>query len=94
MRKNFLFSSLKKKIMQETQLKTNFHQLIDSIDNEQLLSKFYGLMSQSRNLVDGQLWNKLTHDELEDLELSYLESENPENLITHSEIQKKHSKWL
>ncbi|NCP53140.1 MAG: hypothetical protein GW817_12895 [Flavobacteriales bacterium] len=80
--------------MQETQLKTNFHQLIDSIDNEQLLSKFYGLMSQSRNLVDGQLWNKLTHDELEDLELSYLESENPENLITHSEIQKKHSKWL
>jgi len=80
--------------MQKTQLKTNFHQLIDSIDNEQLLSKFYGLMSQSRNLVDGQLWNKLTHDELEDLELSYLESENPENLITHSEIQKKHSKWL
>ena len=94
MRKNFLFSSLKKKIMQETQLKTNFHQLIDSIDNEQLLSKFYGLMSQSRNLVDGQLWNKLTHDELEELELSDLESDKSDNLLSYSEIQKKHSKWL
>lgn len=80
--------------MQATQLRINFHQLIDSIDNERILAKFYGLMSKSRESADGQLWSRLTIDEQEELLLSDLESENPDNLISQKEMLKKHKKWL
>lgn len=80
--------------METTQLKNNFHHLIDSIDNERILAKFFGLMSKTKDSVDGQLWSRLTKEEQEELILSDIESEYPENLISHSIIQKKHNKWL
>ena len=80
--------------MKATQLKINFHQLIDSIDNERILSKFYGLMSKSRESINGQLWSRLSSEEQDELLLSDIESDDPNNLISQSEIQKKHSKWL
>jgi hypothetical protein len=80
--------------MEATQLKINFHQLIDSIDNERILSKFYGLMSKSRESTDGKLWSRLTSEEQAELLLSDIESDNPDNLISHNVIQKKHNKWL
>jgi hypothetical protein len=89
-----LFVYLKKNKMEAAQLKINFHRLIDSIDNERILAKFYGLMSKSRESASGQLWSRLTKEEQDELLLSDIESENPDNLISHSIIQKKHSKWL
>jgi hypothetical protein len=80
--------------MEATQLKINFHQLIDSIDNERILSKFYGLMSKSIESAEGHLWSRLTEEEQEELLLSDIESEDSKNLIPHSIIQKKHNKWL
>jgi len=80
--------------MGTTQLKNSFHHLIDSIDNERILAKFFGLMSKSKDSVDGQLWSRLTKKEQEELLLSDIESENPKNIISHAIIQKKHSKWL
>ena len=80
--------------METTQLKINFHQLIDSIDNERILSKFYGLMSKSKESAEGLLWSRLTKEEQEELLLSDIESEDSKNLISHSIIQKKHKKWL
>jgi hypothetical protein len=89
-----LFVTLKKIKMEATQLRINFHQLIDSIDNERILSKFYGLMSKSRESTDGKLWSRLTSEEQDELLLSDIESDNPDNIISHTVIQKKHSKWL
>jgi len=83
-----------KKVMEATQLKINFHHLIDSIDNERILEKFYSLMTKSRESSDGRLWSRLTKEEQDELLLSDLESEDNVNLIAHSIIQKKHSKWL
>jgi hypothetical protein len=80
--------------METTQLKIDFHHLIDSIDNDRILSKFFGLMSRIKDSSDGKLWSRLTKEEQEDLLLSEIESEDPKNLISHSDIQKKHSKWL
>ena len=80
--------------METTQLKNNFHQLIDSIDNDRILAKFFGLMSRTKDSVDGQLWSRLSKEEQEELLLSDIESEDPKNLISHSTIQKKHNKWL
>ena len=80
--------------METTQLKDNFHQLIDSIDNDRILAKFFGLMSKTKDSVDGQLWSRLSKEEQEELILSDIESEDPKNLISHTIIQKKHNKWL
>jgi hypothetical protein len=80
--------------METAQLKINFHQLIDSIDNDRILAKFFGLMSRTKDSSDGQLWSRLTKEEQEELLLSDIESDDPNNLISHTTIQKKHSKWL
>lgn len=72
------------------ELKQNFHHLIDSIDNEKLLINFYELIKTRSSAKEGQLWNRLTIYEQEELLLSLEESKNPENLISHDEMVKKH----
>jgi hypothetical protein len=76
------------------ELKKHFHELIDKIDNEDLLFKFYDLMKRSSSSREGQLWNRLTKEEQEELLRSVEESENSENLISHEEMKRKHKKWL
>jgi hypothetical protein len=44
--------------------------------------------------AEGILWSKLSDSEREELLLSDKESNDPMNLIPHSEIEKKHKKWL
>jgi len=80
--------------MNTIELKQNFHHLIDSIDNEKLLINFYELIKTSSSAKEGQLWNKLTIHEQEELLLSLEDSKKPENLISHEEMIKKNKKWL
>ncbi len=80
--------------MENTQLKINFHQLIDRIDNETILNKFFGLMVKASEAKEGELWGRLSEEEQNELILSDIESEYPENIIPQTDIQKKHSKWL
>ena len=71
-------------------LKKNFHLLIDSIENENLLISFYELIKKRSSTKEGQLWNRLTQKEQDELLLSLEESENSDNLISHDEMIKKH----
>jgi hypothetical protein len=80
--------------MTTLELKNNFHHLIDSIENENLLQKFYELMLRKRASKDGRLWTKLSEDEIDELLIANEECENPDNLIPHEEMKKKYSKWL
>ena len=80
--------------MNTLELKQNFHLLIDSIDNKKLLLNFYDLIKKRASAKEGQLWDKLSKQEQEELLLSLEESKNPENLIDHEEMKKKHTKWL
>lgn len=80
--------------MSTIELKQNLHLLIDSIDNDNLLVNFYDLIKKRSSAKEGQLWNRLSAHEQELLLLSLEESENPENLISHDEMIKKHKKWL
>ena len=80
--------------MNTIELKKNFHLLIDSIDNENLLISFYDLIKKRSLTKEGQLWSRLTKPEQEELLLALEESENPENLISHEEMVTKHKKWL
>jgi len=80
--------------MNTIELKKNFHHLIDSIDNENLLINFFDLIKRRYSTKEGQLWNRLTKQEQEELLLAVEESENSENLISHEEMNEKHKKWL
>ncbi len=80
--------------MTAIELKNNFHNLIDSIDNENLLREFYELMLRKRTSNDGRLWAMLSTDEIAELLAANEESENSEDLIPHEEMKKRYSKWL
>ncbi len=75
--------------MNTLELKKNFHKLIDSIDNKDLLLNFYELITKRISDKDGKLWNNLTKKDKEELLLAFEESNNPDNLISHDEMKKK-----
>jgi hypothetical protein len=80
--------------MDTIELRNNFHHLIDSISNDNVLSKFYSIMVKIREHQEGKLWARLSESEREELIKADIESDDPVNLIPHSEIEKKHNKWL
>ena len=82
------------KIMNTIELKNDFHNLIDEIENENLLIKFYELIQKKVSSKDGQLWNQLTVEEQEELLKAEKESEDERNLINWKIIKEKHKKWL
>ena len=80
--------------MNKVEIRRNFHHLIDSIDNENLLVNFYELIKSRAFSKEGELWESLSLEEQNDLILSLEEIKNPDNLIPHNDIKKKHQKWL
>ncbi len=80
--------------MNTLELRKDFHNLIDSIENESLLSDFYILIKRRISGKEGKLWKGLTKKEQEELNLAFKESENAKNLISHEDMRKKHKKWL
>lgn len=80
--------------MNTLELKNNFHLLIDKIENENILSKFYMILSSANENEDGELWKNLSSEDKEELLLSYSESEDDQYLISYSEVKKRYEKWL
>lgn len=80
--------------MSATDLRKNFHILIDSIDNDNLLLKLYEFIQRRVTAKDGTLWSRLTIEEQEELIHTVEECENPDYLINHKEMKKKHRQWL
>lgn len=74
--------------------KEAFHRLIDNIEDEGLLNEYYNLISRLTNCKEGELWNSLTPEQKEEQMLSYEESKDPKNLISHEEVVGQFSKWL
>ena len=80
--------------MKQSDIKTNFHHLIDEIDNEPLLMKFYDLLIKSRVQKEGELWNQLSKEQKNELLIAESESHYQKNLIDHKAQKAKHRKWL
>ena len=78
--------------MTVTELKTNLHKLIDSSQDEELLSVVHDILEQREVSKPGDLWNSLTEEEKEELLNAEKESQNPSNLIAHDEVMKKYKK--
>lgn len=80
--------------MKSSNIKSDFHSLIDEMENEHLLMKFYDLMIKSRIQKEGELWEQLSDDQKAQLLLSEELSRDPKNLIDHDIQRNKHQKWL
>jgi len=75
-------------------LKTDFHHLIDKIENEELLFSFYQLLFQRSKSQNGQLWEGLTDEEKGELLLADEESKDSNNWLSNEEVRQKHQQWL
>lgn len=75
-------------------IKDDFHHLIDSIEDEQLLTSYYQLIQKISHGANGHLWNNLSEDEKSELLIAYSESFDGDNLLSHEEVKQQHEKWL
>lgn len=71
-----------------------FHKLIDTIEDDEVLKSSYKLVSVLIKKTEGELWNTLSSDERAELLLSYEESLDEKNLVEHNVVMEKHLKWL
>lgn len=74
-------------------IKDDFHHLIDSIEDEDLLKDFYQLIQKINN-DQGALWNALSEGQKEELLIAYDESFDSNNLVNHEQVKLQHKKWL
>ena len=79
--------------MTTLELKSNVHSLIDTINDENILYRCYEIILALKNSKEGTLWNRLSNEEKEEL-LQIEKNIHSSNLISNSEMQNKHSKWL
>lgn len=75
-------------------IKEDFHHLIDTIDDEQLLNEYYHLIQRLNINQTGNLWGTLSEIEKQELLSAYDESFDKNNLISHEQVKKQHEKWL
>lgn len=80
--------------MNTLELKSNFHKLIDTINNEKILSSFYEMMSSINDHNEGSLWARLSPEEKKELIELDEETKVEHNLISQTTIMEKHRKWL
>ena len=80
--------------MNTLDLKANPHRLIDRIDNETVLSRFYEILEKASTYKDGTFWNRLTNEERQELLLIDKQTDSEDNLLSMETLKAKHKKWL
>ena len=81
-------------IMNTVEIRKNFHMLIDRIDNDTILSRFYEILEKASVVKDGSLWDRLTNEEKQELLQIDSETDSDDNLIPLQAIKNKYKKWL
>ena len=75
-------------------IRSEFHQLIDSIQDRELLQEYLEALRRSLNREGGELWFSLTQEQKNRVLSSFEESKHEENLISMEKMTQKHKKWL
>jgi hypothetical protein len=71
-----------------------FHNLIDTIEDEEMLNGYLALVKQLTERRTGKLWDSLTASEQRELMAAYEESLIPSNLVAHHDVKEQHRQWL
>ena len=70
-------------------IKSEFHELIDKIDNPAVLTQFYNAINQSLK-SEGSLWKSLTNEQQKQVLEAYEDSEDESTLISLDELKAKY----
>ncbi|MBX7226256.1 MAG: hypothetical protein K1X55_09505 [Chitinophagales bacterium] len=76
--------------MRTVELKSNLHNILDKIENEQLLWTIYDFLQQGDIKNEGQIWKTLNEEQKKEIYLSYEESQDDKNLIDWETVMKKY----
>ncbi len=74
--------------MGTVELKSNIHKIVDSIQNEQLLQMLYDFLKVRPTSQSGKLWNSLSDEQKQEVQLAFEESEDENNLIDREKVFK------
>ncbi|MGZ3943532.1 MAG: hypothetical protein ACXVJB_01250 [Mucilaginibacter sp.] len=74
--------------MKLAELKSEFHSLIDQIEDPEILEQFYDALSNSTR-PGNSLWESLSTEQQQGVLTAYEESEEEANLVPLSEIRSK-----
>jgi len=75
-------------------VKEKLHKIIDSIEDENILKGYLKLFSSLNESEVGKLYQSLTEAQKNELNISYEESLDPTNLISHEEVKRSHQKRM
>ncbi|HEY5615183.1 MAG TPA: hypothetical protein VIL52_04105 [Bacteroidota bacterium] len=76
-----------------SRVKRQFHKLIDTIENNELLTRLYEALSNSSR-PESKLWKSLSKQEREEVLYAFEESEYNANVVSHGVVREKHKKRL
>jgi len=75
--------------MNTSELKSNLHKIIDTIESEQLLQSLFDLLKEKKTPNSNKALDLLTEEQKSELFLSFEESDIEENLIKKDMLFKK-----
>lgn len=75
-------------IMSTTELRSNLHRIVDSIEDERLLRAIYSFLQKRESSEDGRMWKQMTEEQKQEVLRAYEESEDDANLIDNKDIWK------
>ncbi len=62
--------------MEAVELKSNIHQIVDAIQNQQVLQTLYDFLKPKENEKNTFIWDSFNEEQKQELLLAYEESEN------------------
>ncbi len=80
--------------MQLSEVKNQFHSLIDEIENPTLLESFFNLFKARIREPESSIWNTLSDAEQSEVLDAFQESEAESNLLSNDKVKLKYKKWL
>jgi len=79
--------------MEAVAVRNKFHQLIDTVENTDLLERFYQSFHAAIEQKKG-VWQTLSDLDKKHISEAYEGSFEEENLLDHDAIKSKYAKWL
>ena len=79
--------------MSTSELKSNLHQLIDSITDSSTLQAIYLLLTKSNSTEKADWWDTIDDEEKASIERGLQQIENGEG-IPHSQVMAKYERYL
>ncbi|HAX49073.1 MAG TPA: hypothetical protein PK605_09180 [Ignavibacteria bacterium] len=83
--------------MTQLEIKTNFHKLIDEIEDQNELTKLYEYciaLKQNFEKSGSDWWGELSEEQKRNFDIAIEQCNDPSKQISHEEVMRESKKWL